>query len=164
MSDAVLVLGEDVMNTAPMMALALKQAVRNRSMEKVKGLGIPEWNDAFVRIAMQDEKGPLFIATPDSTGLDDLAEALFRAAPDDLARLGFAVAHAIDPDAPQVTDIDDPLRALAETIADALKDAKHPLIICGTSCGNKALIHSAANIAWALCKTGKACISFLHYA
>jgi hypothetical protein len=81
---------EDVINTAPMMALALKQAVRNRAMEKVKSLGIPEWNDAFVRIAMQDEKGPLFIATPDSTGLDDLAEGVFRAAPDDLSRLGFA--------------------------------------------------------------------------
>lgn len=162
MSDAILVLGEDVINTAPRMALALKQAVRNRSMEKVKDLRIPEWNDAFVRIAMQDEKGPLFIATPDSTGIDDLAEEVFRAAPDDLSRLGFAVAHAIDTDAPEVTDIDAPLRDLTATIAAALKDAKHPLIICGTSCRNKALIHSAANIARALCKTGKAAsLSFI---
>ena len=161
MSDAVLVLGEDVINTAPMMALALKQAVKNRPMEKVKDLGIPEWNDAFVRIAMQDEKGPLFIATPDSTGLDEIAKEVFRAAPDDLARLGFAVANAIDTDAPEVTDINGPLRALTATIASALKDAKYPLIICGTSCGNKALIHSAANIARALCKTGKpASLSF----
>jgi len=156
MSDAVLILGEDVMNMAPMMGLALRQAVRNRPMEKVKSLGIPEWDDAFVRIAMQDKKGPLFIATPDSTELDDLAEDVFRAAPDDLSRLGFAVAHAIDPDVPQVTDIDDSVRALSATIADALKNARHPLIICGTCCGNTSLIHAAANIAWALCKTGNA--------
>ena len=63
----------------------------------VKKLGIPDWNDAFVRIVTQEEKGPLFIATPESTGIDDLAERTLRAAPDDIARLGFAVAHAIAP-------------------------------------------------------------------
>ena len=154
-ADAILVLGEDVTNTAPMMALALRQAVRNRCMEMVKNLGIPDWNDAFVRIVMQEEKGPLFIATADSTGIDDLAERTLRAAPDDIARLGFAVAHAIGPDAPQPSGIDDALRSLADTIAEALKNAKHPLIVCGTSCGNKSLIHAAANIAWGLCESGK---------
>ena len=39
LADAVLVLGEDVTNTAPMMALALRQAARNRCMEVVKKLG-----------------------------------------------------------------------------------------------------------------------------
>ena len=67
----------------------------------------------------------------------------------------FAVAHAIAPDAPQPSGIDDALRSLADTIAEALKNAKHPLIICGTSCGNKSLIHAAANIAWGLCESGK---------
>jgi NADH-quinone oxidoreductase subunit G len=154
MSDAVLVLGEDLQNTAPMMALALRQAARNRCRDSVKALGIPEWNDAFVRIAMQDDKSPIFIAAPDSTGIDELAERTFRAAPDDLARMGFAVAHAIVPEAPRMPDIHDAVVSLAHTIAEALKNAKHPLIICGTSCGNKPLIHAAANIAWALCKTG----------
>ena len=155
MADAILVLGEDLMNTAPLMALALRQAVRNRCMEMVRKLGIPDWNDAFVRIVTQEEKGPLFIVTPDSTGIDDLAERTLRAAPDDIARLGFAVAHAIAPDAPQPSGIDNELRSLADTIAEALKNAKHPLIICGTSCGNKPLIHAAANIARVLCESGK---------
>ena len=48
-ADAVLVLGEDLTNTAPMTALALRQAARivpNKTAEKT---GIPLWNDAPVR-------------------------------------------------------------------------------------------------------------------
>ncbi len=47
-------------------------------------------------------KGPFFIAAPGATRLDDVATRTYRAAPDDMARLGFAVAHEIDPAAPEV--------------------------------------------------------------
>jgi NADH-quinone oxidoreductase subunit G len=53
---------------------------------------------------MQAEKGPLFIATSASTRLDDVAAKTYRAAPDDIARLGFAVAHELDPAAPGEKD------------------------------------------------------------
>ena len=155
MADAVLVLGEDVLNTAPLMALALRQAVRNKCMQMATKLGIPDWNDAFVRIVTEKEKGPLFIATPEITGIDDIAERTLRAAPADIARLGFAVAHAIAPEAPKPRNMDESLNSLADTIAEALKNAKHPLIIGGTGCGNKSLIHASANIAWGLCENGK---------
>ena len=42
-------------------------------------------------------KGPLFIAAPGATRLDDIATNTYRAAPEDVARLGFAVAHEIRP-------------------------------------------------------------------
>ena len=51
-------------------------------------------------------KGPLFIAAPGATRLDDVATRTYRAAPDDVARLGFAVAHEIDPAAPEVVGLD----------------------------------------------------------
>ncbi len=60
MSDAALVLGEDVTNTAPMLALALRQSARRRPMKIASNLNIPEWDDAAVREAVQDEKGPHF--------------------------------------------------------------------------------------------------------
>ena len=41
---------------------------------------------------LQKHNGPLFIATPENTRLDDVATFAYRAAPDDIARLGFAVA------------------------------------------------------------------------
>ena len=150
-SDAVLVLGEDVTNVAPRIALALRQSVRQQPMEIVKKLKIPLWMEHGVRDAMQSAKGPLYIATPYATRLDEIATATFHAAPDDLARLGFAVAHALDPRAPSPEDL-----PLASEIARALKSAKRPLIISGTSCGSEALIQAAANVALA----ARAAVSF----
>ena len=161
-SDAVLVLGEDVTNTAPRIALQLRQAVRVQPMALAAKLNIPSWNDAAVREAVQTEKGPLYVAAMCATKLDDAATATYRATPDDLARLGFAVAHAIDPQAPPVTDLDDDVRRLAEQIAEALRTAKRPLVVSGASCGNEAVVEAAAQVAWALCRTDKpASLSFV---
>ena len=44
---------------------------------------------------------------------------------------------------------------LAREIAEALKSAKRPLIISGASMGSESIIQAAANIAWALCESGK---------
>jgi NADH-quinone oxidoreductase subunit G len=151
LADAVLVLGEDVTNTAPMLALALRQAVRRKPMEMARKLNIHEWDDAAVREVIQDQRGPLFIATPYSTKLDEVAAGTYQAVPDDLARLGFAVAHSLNPQAPAVEDLSEEVASLADEIAQALKDAERPLVISGTSCGSEALIQAAANVAWALC-------------
>jgi NADH-quinone oxidoreductase subunit G len=142
--DAVFILGEDLTNVAPRMALAVRQSVRQQPMEAVKKLKIPLWMDFGVRDAMQDAKGPLYIATPYRTRLDDVATATFHAAPDDLARLGFSVAHALDSRAPDSQDWPP-----AGEIARALKAAKRPVVISGTSCGSEAVIRAAANVAMA---------------
>ena len=78
-ADAVLVLGEDVPDTAPRLALSLRQAVRQKSLETADRMKIPRWQDAAVRNAAQQERSPLFIATPDATRLDDVATCTFRA-------------------------------------------------------------------------------------
>jgi len=144
--DAVFILGEDVTNVAPRMALAVRQSVRQQPMEIAKGLKVPLWLDHGVRDALQDSRGPLYIATPYATRLDEVATATFRAAPDDLARLGFAVAHALDPRAPSASMDELPLAA---EIARVLKNARKPLVISGVSCGSEALLQAAANIAMA---------------
>ncbi|MCE1736817.1 NADH-quinone oxidoreductase subunit G, partial [Enterobacter hormaechei] len=68
----------------------------------------------------------------------------------DQARLGFAVAHALNSIAPAVNDLPDELKSKVEIIAQALREAKKPLIISGSNSGSDALIQAAANIAWAL--------------
>jgi NADH-quinone oxidoreductase subunit G len=160
-SDAVFVLGEDVNNTAPRVALALRQSVRQQPMETTDKMKIPRWLDHAVREAVQNETGPLFVATPNATRLDDVATETYRAAPDDIARLGFAVAHALDSEAPAVPDLSDDVRRMAERIAQALKSAKRPLVVSGSSLASEAVIHSAANVARALSKDSKtAALSF----
>jgi NADH-quinone oxidoreductase subunit G len=155
LADAVFVLGEDVTNTAPMLALALRQSVRRQPMQIAEHLHISEWDAASVREAVQEEKGPLFIATPYSTKLDDVSTQVYHAAPDDLARLGFAVAHALAGDAPGVPDLPDELSSLVGEIAGALQKAERPLIVSGTSCGSREVIRAAANVAWALNAGGR---------
>ncbi len=155
-SDAVLVLGEDVSNTAPRVALALRQSVRQQPMETTDKMKIPRWLDHAVREAVQHDTGPLFIATPNATRLDDVATDAYRAAPDDIARLGFAVAHALDSEAPGAPGLPDDVRQMAESIAQTLKSAKRPLVVAGSSLNSEAVIQAAANVARALSKDGNA--------
>ncbi len=154
-ADAVFVLGEDVTNSAPLLALSLRQAVRRKPMEIDKRLHIPEWDDAAVRNAVQQEKRPLFVAAPYRTKLEEVSTQAYHAAPDDLARLGFAVAHELDNGSPAVKGLPKKLHTLAEGIARDLSQAQHPLIVSGTGCGSEAVLEAAANIAWALCRKNR---------
>ena len=45
-ADAVFILGEDLTNTAPMMALAVRQAVRQKPLQEISQASIPAWHDA----------------------------------------------------------------------------------------------------------------------
>lgn len=153
-ADAVLVLGEDLVNTAPRLALAARQSVRQQPMQLVDKLGIPRWHDAAVREAAHGRPGPLFIVAPHSSWFADIATETYHGASDDLARLGFAVAHELDHASPTVATLNPTMGSLAKRIAAALVQAKRPIVISGTACKSEAVIQSAANVAWALCKTG----------
>lgn len=151
-SDAVFILGEDVTNTAPMMALALRQSVRQQPFKLVDMLKIPRWHEYAVQDALQDRKGPFFIASVTATKLDNVATRTYYAEPDDIARLGFAVANLLNNDAPKVKKLDKEITELAQVIAEALKNAEHPLVVSGTSLGSEVIVHAAANVAASLAK------------
>ncbi|MHC8395638.1 NADH-quinone oxidoreductase subunit NuoG [Pseudomonas sp. LB3P93] len=148
--DAIFVLGEDLTQTAARVALSLRQSVKGKAEDMADAMRVQPWLDAAVKNIGQNALNPLFIASLAETKLDDIAEECVHAAPDDLARIGFAVAHALDASAPAVEGLDAEAVELAKRIADALLAAKRPLIIAGTSLGSKALIEAAANIAKAL--------------
>jgi NADH-quinone oxidoreductase subunit G len=154
-ADAVFVLGEDVPNTAPRIALALRQSVRQAPMAIARRLHIPPWDDASVREALQEKRGFLFVAGTAQSRLDVIATAACRAAPDDLARLGFAVAHILSETAPPVPGLSAEMEARARNIAGALRDAERPLVISGTALSSEAVIRAAAQVARALCELGK---------
>ena len=153
-ADAILVLGEDLTNTAPMIALALRQSVRNLPNEEAKGKGIPLWNDAPVRELAQDVKSPVYIATPFTDSIDEIAEQTIRASHHDIAKLGFTITQKIDSKAPDAKTDNKEINTLAEKIALSLKNAKNPLIISGVCCGDEAIVHAALNITTALLSKG----------
>jgi NADH-quinone oxidoreductase subunit G len=93
----VFVLGEDLTQTAARMALALRQSVKGKAEDMAEAMRVQPWLDAAVKNIGQHALNPLFIASLAETKLDDIAEECVHAAPDDLARIGFAVAHASTP-------------------------------------------------------------------
>ena len=95
-ADAVLVLGEDISNTAARMALAVRQAVRGVTFDMARDAGIPEWQDAGVRGHGQAAMSPLFVASAASTRIDEIATDTLRGGAADLAVAGFQIADAID--------------------------------------------------------------------
>ncbi len=153
-ADAILILGEDVVNTAPMIALAVRQAARNVPYDEAREKGIPLWNDAPLRELAQDDKSPVFILTPFIDSLDEVAEEIFHASPGDIADLSFAIAEKIDSMVPGEASDKTSVQKLAGKVADSLKNAKNPLIISGVSSGDEAIVLAAFNIATALKKAG----------
>jgi NADH-quinone oxidoreductase subunit G len=154
-ADAVLILGEDLTNTAPMLALAVRQSVRQVPLQELPKINVPLWNDAAARELIQDNRGPLFIATVIGTKLDEVATHTFNGSPEEIARLGFAVAKILDNDLPEVRDASPETKTLAERVATALSQAKRPIIISGASCETDNVMKAAANVAWALTKKNK---------
>ncbi len=163
-ADAVLILGDDITNTAPMLALTIRQAVRQQPLEAVQKLNIPVWNDAAARELIQDQHGPLFVATPGLTKLDEIATGTLRATPLNIARLGFAIAHFIDKQAPTCADLSPAELNMAEEIARQLNAARSPLIITGSGAGEESILQAAANIASVLSTEKRKAGLFLTFA
>ncbi|MEP4147093.1 MAG: NADH-quinone oxidoreductase subunit NuoG [Halioglobus sp.] len=152
-ADVILILGEDLTNTAPRLALALRQSVRNKAFEMAADLRLESWQDAAVRNLAQDQRSPLFIAASGNTRLEDIAEANITLAPQDIARLGMAIAASISGQPGE--DLEPEIAGQVQAISAALGAAKRPLIISGTSCGNAEVMHAAAEVANSLCQSGQ---------
>ncbi len=154
-ADAVLILGEDVTNVAPRMALALRQAVRNEAKELALNARIPEWQDAAVRELAQQDKSPLSILSGYATRLDDIASDSHIDSLANLANVGNAIASKISAKAPAGNKLTDEEEKLVVKISAQLLGAKRPLVITGTANENSALVKAAANVARALQQTRK---------
>ena len=140
-ADAVLILGDDVTHTAPRLALALRQSVRNRAYEMAAALQLQPWQDAAIRNLAQEQRSPLISVTPGSTRLDDVAERTLHLAPGEIAGFAAAVAAALGDDS-QSAGSDD-----AAAVAAILRAARRPLVVAGTSLCEASLLDGAAAIA-----------------
>ncbi|MBL0445656.1 NADH-quinone oxidoreductase subunit NuoG [Aeromonas veronii] len=149
-ADAILLLGEDVTMSAARIALALRQAAKGKARELARKMKVDLWQVAAVQTLGQNERYPLLITSLDTTRLDDVAADKLHAPYADQARLGFAIAHLLDPSAPAVSDLCPEQRAQATRWAELLGNAKKPLIIAGSSARDVALLEAASNIARAL--------------
>ncbi|MFD1260181.1 NADH-quinone oxidoreductase subunit NuoG [Entomomonas asaccharolytica] len=151
--DAVFILGEDLTQTAARLALAVRQAVKGKAIDmahQYEQYGVQPWLAAAVKNIAQQAKNPLFIANVANTRLDDVAAATIHGTPVELVQLACAIAHELDNTAPAVSGLSNALQEQAKQIAEALANAKKPLLISGCSLVSKALLEATANIANAL--------------
>jgi NADH-quinone oxidoreductase subunit G len=149
-ADVVLVLGEDLTNTAPLADLAVRTWHRLRPTAQEARTHIRSWNDAAVGRAKRHEPSRLWLATPHATKLDEIAAEAWRATPDDIARLALALAHELDPAAPEVPDLTAGERERVARWAGPLRDSRKAVVVSGTSGGSATLVRAAARLAAAL--------------
>lgn len=149
-ADAVLILGEDLTNTAPMMAFSVRQVVFHQAQRSAAKIQIPSWNDAAIRNLVREKKGPIHSFQVSQTKLDDVAASTFYAVPDRIAQIAFAIAHFLHEGSPFPKDISEEDRKLATQVAEFLRDAQNPVVIAGASLGSSAIVEAATNVALAL--------------
>ena len=149
-ADAVLVLGEDLTNTAPMLDLTIRTWLHLRPNEVEERNHIRRWNDAGITRIKRREPSALWIATTHATKLDAVAAEAHRAAPDDLVRLALAMAHEVDAAAPEVPGLGDDELEVARRWAGALSAGSSPLVVAGCSSGSAELVRAAGLLAAAL--------------
>lgn len=158
--DAVFILGEDITQTSARVALAVRQAAKNKKVKMAEALRTQEWLAEPVQRIGQKELSPVYIADTVQTKLDDISKVSCVATPEDIAALGFAVADTINAVADNLDDVKadsekaasdaEPMQALAQQIAYDLVLADKPLVVSGTGLYSVAIIEASAQIAQAL--------------
>lgn len=149
-ADAVLIVGEDVTNTAPRISLALRQSAHNKALSLASANNIPQWQDAAVRELAQHERSPVSILSGYATRLDDVASEVHIDTYTGQAEIAQAIAAELGGKVEQPANLSSDQQELAKTIADHLRKAERPLIVSGSSSGQLCLVQAAANVARAL--------------
>ncbi len=144
-ADAVIVLGEDVMQTAPRLALTLLQARRSAAFAGADGLDIPRWQDVSVRDATPGVQSPLVVITPVPGMLDAVATQALRLAPDEIATLIRTVAKQLAKPAAKGD-------GHAKELAALLRAARRPAVVTGIAQGSVEVLAAAAELARALAR------------
>ena len=150
-ADLVIIVGEDITQSAPRIALALRQSVRNLGLEQAANLGVQHWQDAAVRNIAQNTRSPLVEWVSASTRLADVATKTLTLAPTDIARMGFALAAALDEGA-GVDGLTADQTTHVVQLASRVLGAKRPLIVSGCSSHDASVVYAAQALAAAVAR------------
>lgn len=156
--DTVLILGEDITQTSPRVALSIRQSAKNEALKMAAASKTQSWLAEPVKRIGQGVQSPVYIIDVSQTKLDDISKVSVVATPEDITKLGFKVADEIARLADDLTQITEPqaehdsdaMHALAQQIAYDLIQADKPLIVSGSSLSSIAMIEAAAQITQAL--------------
>ena len=159
-ADAVLILGEDLDNTAPRISLAVRQAARNLQKQQAQDLKIPLWQDASVR-QLGGPSIPIIFAGSYPPGNADILTETLLGTPEQVAHFAFLVTELVRGDELDSGSASAEQIALAQRTAHILKSAKRPLIVSGCSSRNIEILKAAGTLAAAIGETSEPCATYL---
>lgn len=148
--DVILVLGEDLTQTSPRVALAVRQAIKKKAYDVASLHKIPKWNSSSITRIIESYKNSLYIMHTHESKLDDIAEWSYFASIYEQVNLSCAIAYELDKSLPKVKNLSSFLKEKVLLIANKLLLSKKALIISGTHSFSDSIIKSAINIAQSL--------------
>ncbi|WP_199609086.1 NADH-quinone oxidoreductase subunit NuoG [Flocculibacter collagenilyticus] len=163
-ADAVLILSEDILNTAPRIYLAVRQALNTKAEEAAQALNLPTWQDAAVKQIKHYNQTPLFIT---GSGEQPLVEASTEAAyivttTEQSEQIANAIAQRINPEVGEANGDNQPQasshQSFIKRAINALKEASRPLIITGWSSQSAELLKATSHILEQLGDKALSCI------
>ncbi|MEH6595005.1 MAG: NADH-quinone oxidoreductase subunit NuoG [Colwellia polaris] len=171
-SDFVFIIAEDISQTAPRMALSVRQALRNAANAKAAKIGIPSWQDSAVRNIGGKLLSPLFSLQSTTTKLDDVAEQAILLSVTQISRCLAVLEELVNHGNIELRSIEnivneksllEVLNNLAEkdqltkleqsfiaSVYKSLRSAKKPLFISGISAVSAELLARLASVMTAL--------------
>lgn len=164
-ADAVLLLGADPTNEAPMLDFALRQAMRKAPLDIARKLRIHDWDANAVANALQDARGALYTASPWPIKIEEIAVGAHHGPPPAIADFGRDVLACLRalPDQPEEDDKCPEcsgITSVSTAAARALKYARYPLVVTSVSAGAD-VVRVAAGVARGLCAEGRSCKLFV---
>lgn len=143
-ADAIIILSEDINNSAPRIALAIRQALTNLAKSKSEALGIPTWQDAAVRQILPHNPVPLIVLGHSETALQSQATTDVACTPTDAENITqdiISCLSGIEKTTNKVCNDKD-----IASITKQLTSASRPLIVCGWQAKSAELMRSALQL------------------
>ncbi|WP_075431779.1 NADH-quinone oxidoreductase subunit NuoG [Buchnera aphidicola] len=147
--DVILIVGEDITQTAPRAALAVRQAIKNvkkNTIHKTQN-DIPSWHSYAMQNISKNKKNLLFITSIDKTKLDDISTWNYYGSIKNQIKLVNGIAECIYNNFVNINNkYEKFLFKKIVLIAKSLIQAKKPLIISGASYLNDQILKSVINV------------------
>ncbi|VFP88050.1 NADH-quinone oxidoreductase subunit G [Buchnera aphidicola (Cinara piceae)] len=152
--DVILIIGEDITQTASLAALSVRQAVRGIYSHISKNKNIPLWHINAIKNVAQDQQNSLFIINGSETKLDEISNLCYFGSIEQQLHFSTLILDSLN-DSINITKKDKKsIFVKIDFITKALCNSKKPLIISGTSYNNIDFIKVSFNIAQSLQKKG----------
>jgi len=146
-SDAVIMIGEDVTQVAPRIALSIRQMTKNAGVKKAAQIGVQYWSANEIKNIAQDLKSPFHIISSHSTRLDDVASTSEHLHPRDQVELLNSVIDILSQSDISSAPEDG---SLAFQIAQDLRSAERPFVVTSVSSGHDLLLKTTLRLSQTL--------------